>query len=91
MIVESKHLIPVITEDDEQELINGRDEFELFFQKPENFIKMIKIEDDDKNEIEFEDDNEFVKIKTKSIKPVTLFYEVTNNYILEQLKESIGC
>lgn len=89
MIVESKHLIPVITEDDEQELINDKDEFELFFQKPENFVKTIKIEDDDKKEIEFEDDNEFVKIKIRSIKPVTIFYEVTNSYILDHLKESI--
>lgn len=91
MIIESKHLIPVITEEDEQEIINGKKEFELFYQKPENFVKMIKIEDDDKNEIEFEDDNEFIKIKTSSIKPVTIFYEVTNNYILDHLKESIEC
>lgn len=91
MIVESKHLIPIINEENKQELINNRKDFELFYQKPENFIRVIKIEDDDKNEIDYIDNSEFIEIKTKSIKPVTIFYEVANSYILEQLKEIMKC
>lgn len=90
-VIESKRLIPCVTEEDEQDVENGEKVFELFWTKPSNFIRMLKCEDDDKNDIQFEVLDLEIKILVGSIKPVTIYYEVSNSSILDQLKEICRC
>lgn len=61
--------------------------------KPKKFIKMIKIEDDRGYEYEFEvsEENIMIKIKNISYQELTMYYEVSENPILLQLKEYISC
>ena len=88
MIVESKRLVPCCTS---EEVCSDRKDFIVYCSKPANFIKMVKCEDDDKNNIQFEVLELEIKIIVNELKPVTIYYEVSENYILNQLKEICKC
>ena len=79
-VIESKRLIPCITEENEKR------DFELFWTKPSNFIRMLKCEDENNNEIKYDVLDNEVKFYLDTIKSITIYYEVDKNEIYEQLK-----
>ena len=85
-VIESKRLVPCVTEEDEQDAENGEKVFELFWTKPSNFIRMLKCEDGDNNEIKCDVLDNEVKFYLDTIKSITIYYEVDKNEIYEQLK-----
>lgn len=90
-VIKSKRLVPCITKEEMELSYKGKDDFVVYCAKPANFTKMIKCEDDDKNDIQFEVLDLEIKILVGSIKPVTIYYEVSNSSILDQLKEICKC
>ena len=90
-IIESKRLVPCITDDELKSEYKDQKDFILYCNYPDNFIKMIKCEDDNHNDVNYELLDAEIKIITNEIKPVTIFYEVTHSYIFDQLKAICKC
>ena len=90
-IIESKRLIPCITDEEMRTKYKDQKDFVVYCSYPNNFTKMIKCEDDNHNDVNYELLDTEIKIIINEIKPVTIYYEVTNSSILDQLKAICKC
>lgn len=79
--VKSKTLIPIVTEED----IKNKEGI-LYWPKPERFVKMISVEDENNNSLKFEDIGDEIKIEVNEIGPMTVFYEEKDEPILSMLE-----
>lgn len=80
-VVKSKTLIPMVTEED---IKNKKGT--LYWPKPERFVKMISVEDENNNSLKFEEIEEEIKIEVNEIGPITVFYEEEDEPILSMLE-----
>ena len=88
-ILESKKLIPCITEEEYEK--NYKDsnsgELTLYYNKPQNFQEMVECKDDEGNDIPYEILDLEIKFTLNDVKPINIFYKVNKSPILDQLKE----
>ncbi len=79
--VKSKTLIPMVTGED----IKNKEGI-LYWPKPERFVKMISVEDENNNSLKFEEIEDEIKIEVNEIGPMTVFYEEEDEPILSMLE-----
>lgn len=80
-VVKSKTLIPMVTEEDIKNKENT-----LYWPKPERFVKMISVEDENNDLLKFEELKDEIKIEVNEIGPMTVFYEEEDEPILSMLE-----
>lgn len=85
----SKRYVPCIEEEDEKILFNeGR--FTFLAPIPDNFIRVVKCENENKQTLSYTIDKQFIKVINNECGPFNLYYEATKSNILENLINIIG-
>lgn len=83
-VIKSVTMIPMADDEDiANTAANGS--IELYWPKPENFIRIVSLKDESGNDVKFKELDTEVEMTVSKIGPLDLCYEVKQDPILAQL------